>query len=127
MLVTTKSQRGFMTDHYLEWIKCKQEISKLQEKKLEHEVAIYEANAANLSTGSKTLSIGQYKVTITHSESWKVVQALAEKMPDLFSKKYEMSRAKYNAKTDFEKNLIMSAVEVKENKPSFSIEVLDAN
>ena len=122
-----KVKGGIVTDHYLEWIKCKQEISRLQAKKLEHEVAIYEANAEALKTGSTTLAVGSYKLKVTHSESWKVVQALADKTPELFYKKYEMTRAKYSARSEAEKAIIMKAVEVKENKPSFTIEVLNGD
>lgn len=107
------------------WIELKKQIRSLTELLHETEADIWltASGAGQVNpNGSKTSEIDGYKVTITHSNTYKIDQRLAEKSPDLFRVEYKFDKKAYDSYPADIKNVINEALTIVPAKPSFKIE-----
>jgi hypothetical protein len=114
-------------NNYEKWLELKSEIRKLTEQLHEVESDIYiearDGNNLNLN-GSKTFNDGEYKITIKHTESYKVDQEKAAAFPGLFKMKYEFDKTMYKTLNGTAKEAVDEAITITPGKPGFTVERL---
>lgn len=121
-------------DIYQQYIMTKAKIQELEAQKLQLEIALYNQYIDELKTmptGTFNRDEGQYKVKIAKSMSTEVDQRLAKSLaslyPEAFKLKYSVDKKKLDAMPPHVKSQIEDCITTKPKKPSFSVEINDAN
>jgi len=110
--------------NYELWLGYKDQIKVLTEKLHEVEAAIWldaEKNGNLNLKGGKSYDVDGFKVTITHTDSVKVDQSLAQLKPELFRIKYDFNKTEYKNLVKSQRDFVDEAITISSGKPNFRI------
>lgn len=111
-------------NYYEQWLELKEKQKAITEElhAIECEIWLAAEKRGDVNTfGGKSSIVGDYKITITHSESVKVDQRIAEQRPELFRLKYEFNKSEYKNMVKSQKEFIDEAITIVPTKPNFKI------
>jgi ABC-type xylose transport system substrate-binding protein len=121
-------------DIFKEYIVTKKKIQELEAQKLQLEIALYNQYIDELKkipTGTFNREEGQYKVKIAKSMSTDVDQRLAKSLaglyPEAFKLKYSVDKKNLEAMPPHVKSQIEDCITTKPKKPTFTVEIKNAN
>jgi len=113
---------------YQQWLALKAKIKTLTEELHDVEASIWlKAQALgqiNLA-GSKTYEDGDFKITITNAETYKVDQKIAAERPELFRAKYEFNKSEYKNLVKSQKDFVDEAITIVPSKPNFKVVMVE--
>lgn len=102
------------------WLELKEVERKAKEEREAIEASMYLAVNTDINeTSQATFNYDDYKLVIKPNWAVKVDQEKAKEFPEYFKTKYEMSYSQYLKSGGLK--IIDDAVEIKQNKPTFTV------